>query len=443
MPDVTFKADDGSRLPCREGEARTEYREESSGLRLRVSSTGARTWAVAYWSPLAKTTRRLKLGNASTMPLSKARAAARAALHAVEQEGKDPQADRAADRLRERQQRAERAAERRRQTEERKRHRTTFGDVCRTYVEERRTRPSGKYSRPAARNTLHAWSGILENYVLPGIGGRHPQDLTSEDFLQVLDAAVTRGGASMGPRTREFLSAVWRWMQTRRRALGVELPAVSPLLELPKVGVAKKERDRVLTPAEVWRFWRAAGDEGLEGEALRLSLLTAARVREATELPWSEVDLDGAAWRLPAARNKSARDRAIPLSRPAVELLRRVRDGKADRSALVFGAGATDRLHLGAMSRLRVAVGGEPIQARDLRRTAATLCARLGADPFLVAVVLGHAKPDQRMPGVTGAYLRWDYADRAREILDRVGEWVEATVSRAKEPGDVVRLEAR
>jgi integrase len=438
MPDLNFKTDDGRRLQCRAGEERTEYVEVASGLRLRVTRTGARTWAVAYWSPLAKTTRRLKLGDAGTMPLSAARSAARAALHAVEREGRDPQAERVADRLQERQDRIRRAEDRRQANADRK-LRATFGAVCREYVEHRRSTPSGKYNRRARSTTLAAWSGILGNYIAPAIGDRLPRDLTREEFIDVLEAAVKRGGPSMGPRTRELLSAVWRWMEQRPRQLRVELPAVSPLAGLPKVGIAQKERERALSPAELWRFWRAAEAEGLEGEALRLSLLTAARVREARDLPWSEVDLATATWRLPATRNKSGRDRLIPLSPPAVALLRRLQ-GRSG-GALVFGR--PDLLDE-SMARIRVAMKGEPWQARDLRRTAATLCGRLGADPFVVALVLGHARPDERMPAVTGGYLRWDYADKVREILDRLGAWVEETVARATEPGgDVVSIRAQ
>ena len=68
LGDLTFKPDDGKRLPCREGEDRTEYLERATGLRLRVSRSGSRTWLVAFWSPVAKTTRRLKLGDAAVMP---------------------------------------------------------------------------------------------------------------------------------------------------------------------------------------------------------------------------------------------------------------------------------------------------------------------------------------------------------------------------------------
>ena len=44
----TFGAHDGRRLPCVTGEGRTEYHEPATGLRLRVTAQGARTWVLVY-----------------------------------------------------------------------------------------------------------------------------------------------------------------------------------------------------------------------------------------------------------------------------------------------------------------------------------------------------------------------------------------------------------
>src|SRR5258708_37815518 len=112
------------------------------------------------------------------MPLSKARAAARAALHAVNEEGRDPQAERVADRAQERQERAQRAEARRLGAEERKRGHVTFGAVCREYGEARRTTPSGKYNRRAPPDTRRNWCSILKGGVLPAVGDRVPEDIT-------------------------------------------------------------------------------------------------------------------------------------------------------------------------------------------------------------------------------------------------------------------------
>jgi integrase len=442
MPAIerTFRPDDGKTLPCREGDERTEYHESASGLRLRVTRLGSRTWLVLFWSATAARTRRLNLGDGATMSLKKAREAARAALAAVETEGRDPYAERIAEREREREERRRRADERRRVAAERARRTVTFGKLCAEYVEYRRTTPSGRYKRPARPNTLATWEPMLRLHVLPVVGDMPPEDVTSEDFLRVLEGAAKRGGPSMGPRVRELLSAVWRWIEQRPRMLGVKLPPVSPMRELPRdVGAATRERERVLSPAEVRRFWRATEGEGLEGEALRFMLLTAARVREATGLPWSELDLKAKVWRLPAERSKGGRARLLPLSDEALTLLKRVRAlGTTDYVFGIAGLRVSE-----SMVRVRTAMGGEPWQPRDLRRTAATLCARLGADPFVVALVLGHAKPDIRMPDVTRTYLRWNYEEKVREALARLGAWVADTVSCETEPGEVVAFESK
>jgi integrase len=446
MPvDLIFGPQDGKRLGCRPGEARTEYHEAATGLRLRVSASGARAWGVVFWSTTAKTMRRLKLGNAAVMPLKQAREKARRALHAVHDEDRDPMAERRGFRDQERAERQRRAEARAREVEERKRQHVTFGKLLEDYVEERRTKRGGKYNRPARPNTVANWKAMIKNHVLPELGARLPETLTSEDFLLVLEGARDNGGESMAPRVRELLSAAWRWIELRPRSLGVTLPSVSPLARLGKVGEAKKERDRVLGYAEIRDFWQATEAEGMTGHALRFSLLTAARVREATELPWEEVDLRAKVWTLPAVRSKGGKERRIPLSVQAVAILECIpRDGD-----LVFGAVSVFEVMERVRARMAAmtAVRGsklEDFQARDLRRTAATTCARLGTDPFVVSLVLGHEqkKADKATPEISGVYNRWAYPERVREALDRLGQWV-LNLVHGEEPGEVVSIEVR
>ncbi len=109
----TFKPEDGKVLPCRRGEARTEYLEAASRLRLRVTAAGARTWGVSYYASSVRMTRRLKLGDASRVSLASARKLARKAITEAEA-GQDPFAARVAKREEERHRRQERAEARQR-----------------------------------------------------------------------------------------------------------------------------------------------------------------------------------------------------------------------------------------------------------------------------------------------------------------------------------------
>ncbi len=370
-----FGPSDGQTLLAPLGEARAEWVESSSGLRLRVTAGGARAWYATFYAPAAGATRRLKLGNAAKLPLAKARRLARAALAAVEA-GRDPFLERREARQTERAARVERSEERRRRRSSRPA--STVLQLTRAYVEHRRTVPSGRFGRVARPQTLLLWESMNRLHVetMP-LGALAVDRVTPEDVLLALEAAVRRSGPTMGPRVRDFLSAAWKWAALRPHSVGAQVAPIN-FAALEKVGRVQQERERVLAPGEIWSLWRAADREGLEGEALRFSLLTACRVREASDLPWSEVDLDARTWTLAEGRSKNHRARAIPLSEPAVALLERLQP-RTEATGYVFGASHVRVSE--ASARIRKAMGGEPWQPRDLRRTAATLCARLGAEP--------------------------------------------------------------
>jgi integrase len=440
----SFRAHDGRTLRCPEGQDRVEFIERPTKLRLRVSRTGARTWAVMFWSPAAKKNRRLKLGDAGRMPLATARKLARAALHRVESEGVDVFAEARAQREREREQRRQRSEQRRRAAAERTRGHVTFDQLVNLYVEHRRTTPSGRFNRVASRNTLSNWGSFQDRYITPVIGRREPSSLTSGDFIAVLEKAVAEGGPTMGPRLREFLSAIWRWAEPRAAARGWAWPATSPLSagdQLRQIGRADTSRERTLSPAELWHLWRATEGDA-EAGFLRFALLTASRVKEASALPWSEVDLAAKRWTLPAERAKGARVRVVPLSDAALRVLQAARGASRE---FVFGNPLPSAVMVRVRSRMKAAMGRafRDFQPRDLRRTAATRIGILGFDPFLISAVLDHARLDPNMAAVTQTYLRTRYESRVSEALAKLGEWVTRTAASKRAPGEAVDFERR
>lgn len=70
-------------------------------------------------------------------------------------------------------------------------------------------------------------------------------------------------------------------------------------------------------------------------DALKLTILTAVRSNEARLATWREFDLDGAIWSIPASRMKMKLRHLVPLSEPAVALLRRLRK---EHEALATGS---------------------------------------------------------------------------------------------------------
>lgn len=79
--------------------------------------------------------------------------------------------------------------------------------------------------------------------------------------------------------------------------------------------------------AEFMGKLRAAS--GLSARALEFCILTATRSTETLAARWDEVDLDKQVWVVPAVRMKATEDFRVPLSAPAVAMLRALREASS------------------------------------------------------------------------------------------------------------------
>ena len=97
-------------------------------------------------------------------------------------------------------------------------------------------------------------------------------------------------------------------------SVGRGIVGQNPVQDLPKPG-SETQRDRVLDDAKLIKVWTACNELGDYGVALRLLVLTGARLGEISKLRWSEVD--GDAIQLAGQRTKNGKPHIIPLSTPA------------------------------------------------------------------------------------------------------------------------------
>lgn len=96
---------------------------------------------------------------------------------------------------------------------------------------------------------------------------------------------------------------------------------------LPKPAkVARVQHFAAMPYADAPAFWQSLGDrKGLARDALRFTILTAARTGEVTGLSASEID--GDLWTVPGERMKAGREHTVPLVPAALEILARHPDG--------------------------------------------------------------------------------------------------------------------
>jgi integrase len=183
--------------------------------------------------------------------------------------------------------------------------------------------------------------------------------------------------------------------------------------------------------------WRAAEGLGYPfGPLVRLLILTGQRVSEVAEARWSEIDLAGGVWTVPAERSKNGIANVVPLSGPAralIEALPRVGLGggsflfttRGERP--VSGFSKAKAAIDSAIAERRAEAGEAPMapwRLHDLRRTFATLGGKLRIPRDIRKAVLNHVQSD-----VTAIYDRYRYADEKSEALATWADFVLTVVA--------------
>jgi integrase len=366
------------------------------GFGVRLRATGATSFIVQY--DIAGRTRKVTLGVPRSLSIGSARAQARDLLAKIRLGG-DPAADR-------RTQRAA-AAE-------------TFGALLPRYLilKQGTCRP-GTFAQ-----LEHRLQGLARPL--------HPQAVSTIDrrtIAALLSAIGERNGPSAAVNTHSSLTNYFAWL------MGEGLLDENPMLGVnrPPGG---KARERVLTEDELRALWNALGDDDY-GDIVRLLVLTGCRRDEIGNLQFDEVDLDRAMLEIPAARMKGKKDHIIPLSAPALDILRR--RPRDDRTHVFGAAGGGFRQWSKARAELdgRLGAPRPTYTLHDLRRVLSTGLHEMGVLPHVVEMCLAHTK---HKSGTAGTYNKAQYLDERRRALARWADLVMEIVTGEKPTAEVVSI---
>jgi integrase len=353
------------------------------GLYLRILKSGGRRWIVRY--KIGGRTRVATIGDASEMTLAAARAQALAWASLIK-DGRDP------------------ATEVQRKAAAEKRL-PTVAAFAAEYL-ERHAKPNKRSWRTDER--------LLQHDVLPVIGGLRIDTVKRRDIVSVLDAIRDRDAPVLANR----VLAVTR----RMFAFAIERGVIE---HTPFAGVrASREtaRARTLTDDEIRHLWAATGPgspriEAPTRMALRLLLLTGARVSEVCSATWDEIDTGAAEWVVPAARTKNGREHRMPLSNAALDVMREAEVLRASGSPwLLPSVRGTGHVTLWGVLDAVQRILGEDVTAHDLRRTVATGLQQVGARLEVTEAVLNHVSGSRG--GIVGVYQRHDWRQEKRAALD-------------------------
>jgi integrase len=373
------------------------------GLYFIVQPSGSKSWAVRYRHN--GTTRKLTLGNYPALNLVQAREAAAKALRAV-QEGRDP-------------------------GQEKQQARSELPDTVGAVVDEFIEKHVRRNNRPS---TAAATERLFKLHVLPIWKNRLIKSITRRDVHDLLDRVIASGSPVAANRTFGAITKLFGW------ALGRDIVETLPTAGI-KRPTEEKSRDRVLSDAELKSVWCAAAKVGFPfGPLVQLLILTACRRSEIATLRCSEVDLDRAVIVLPAERTKNGVQHAIPLSAPAVAILKSL--PRTNGSAFVLTTnGEAASSDFGKKKRKLDALLPPDTphwSLHDLRRTVASGMAKLGIGLPVIEKCLNHVGGS--FGGIVGVYQKHEFSEEKRRAFDAWATFVSDLVSDQRRQKNVVRL---
>jgi integrase len=379
---------------------------DGGGLYLRVGPSGAKSWVFRF--RIDGKRRDMGLGPLHAVTLAGAREKA-TACRAERFDGRDPLEGRHASKL------AEKLAASKAMT---------FRQCAATYIDAHRL---------GWKNEKHAaqWASTLEAYANPIFGDLPVQVIDTTLVMKVLEP-IWSTKTETASRLRGRIEAVLDWATVREFRRGDNPARWRGHLDhlLPRrTKVQKVQHHPALPYTELGAFMTSLRfQEGHAARALEFLILTAGRTGEVIGARWNEINLAEGVWTVPTSRMKAGREHRVPLSAPAVKLIRNQQaavellEGRLD--GFVFPGGRPGKgLSNMALLKLLERMKRDDLTAHGFRSTFRDWAAEQTHFPRDVAeMALAHTISDK----VEAAYRRGDLFDKRRQMMDAWALYCEA-----------------
>jgi integrase len=391
------------------------FDDQLRGFALRVEPSGAKTFIVSYRANgggRGAPQRLLTIGRYGTLTVDQARAEARRVLADVKLGG-DPGGDR-----------------------RRRRAMPTFGEMAEEMLAEAIKIAEARPREARLRlNTIRSYRSLLKRHVQPEIGSTKIDSVTTAN-VQRLHRRLGAVKPMTANRCLEFISSVYKEAAMQ----GILPPGTNPARGIP--AFRENRRERFLSLAELSALGAALAEAESAGipwrpdltkkskhvpksrqrtkldphaaAALRLLILTGARLREILHAKWTGVDLDRGL--LTVFGKTGSRYVILPAAATAI-LSTLPRIGEFVIAGDTAGKeNERPRADLNRPWRLiRDRAGLASVRIHDLRHSHASLAASGGASLPIIGKLLGHTQPQ------TTARYSHLADDPVRAVAEKVG----------------------
>ncbi len=396
------------------------YDENETGLILRLSKAGSKTFAYRY--RFADEGRRFTIGKFPEISLSDARAKVRE-LKVKINDGIDPQAEK--------------------KKRKYKPKELSFEELAKIF--------SKQHLPTLAASTRKEYQRQIDTELL----GKHNwgnipvSEFTAQHVRQVLNyKAYEEGAFTSANRIRSTISKIFAF---GLKNVGIKL-ASNPVENTPVFEQGENIRERYYSEDEIkelWAFWETK-PEPIQSY-YKVLLLTGQRRTETMQMQWSEISWGKACkrivigddgrpkqevyladiWTIPAEKAKNGKETDVPLSEMVKDILKKLKPITGD-SKWVFESPRKKGQPLHSVKKTTEMIWDETsvtdFQLHDLRRTLATHLEENLIDESVIKKILNHSAE-----GVTGKHYQWyNYNDKKLEALTRWSWRVQSIISSEK-----------
>jgi integrase len=288
-----------------------------------------------------------------------------------------------------------------------------------------------EHVRPKLKaSTAGEYERTAKVYIVPRLGRRPISEIKRPDIARLHhELASTPYQAN---RTLALLSKLFVWAEKH----GLRSDGSNPCRHIEKY--RESRRERFLSQAELGRLGDALREAEQDNScspwviaAIRLLILTGARLSEILTLRWDYVSEEQGCLFLPDS--KTGR-KAVRLNAPSLEVLQAIPHLEGNPYVI---CGERPGRHLVNLDkpwrRIRKAAGLDDVRLHDLRHSFASVAASGGQSLIVIGKMLGHSQPQ-----TTARYAHLA-DDPVKAASDAVGRHIAAAMEGA-DSGEVVEL---
>jgi integrase len=285
----------------------------------------------------------------------------------------------------------------------------TFGEVADDFLSlhvatKRKSRTGAEYRR------------ILKTIVLPALGSKRIIDVQRADLARLHGKLV--GTPYEANRALALISAMWNWAARRGEVALADNPAKG-IERYPEHG-----RERFLTVDELARLGDALRETKIDpfaAAALRLLILTGARLREILDAQWQHVDFERGVIFLADSKTGA---KPLYLNAAALAILAEI--PRIDGNPHIIPGGKTGQPRADLKKPWAAAckaAGLEGLRLHDLRHSFASVGAGASLGLSVIGKLLGHSQA-----ATTHRYAHLD-ADPMRRAAETIGATISAAMN--------------